>query len=301
MRRHILDHPVSYYAIFLASRYLPLSICRWLGKVVALIIYVFSNEDRKSLCVNLSMALGRPAGDPVVRKTVRRLFANYGRYMVDFFLLPQLPPHKVKKFFADIKGEEILKSALTKGRGAILLSAHVGNWEIGGSMLRLLNYPLAVVVMTHNTAATNALVNRLRQDKGIRVIAADQSPFAVVEVLRHLRNNGIVAMNGDRDYFGTGRQVNFMGKKVNLPVGPVIMAMKSGAALIPAFVLQQPDGRYFGVLEEAIALVSEGDRDEAVEKNLEITARIFEKYIRSYPDQWYCPDPLPGTLGSRKT
>ena len=55
------------------------------------------------------------------------------------------------------------------------------------------------------------------------------------------------------------------------------------------------------MLEEAIALVSEGDRDEAVEKNLEITARIFEKYIRSYPDQWYCPDPLPGTLGSRKT
>ena len=212
--------------------------------------------------------------------------------MIDFFLLPQLPPRKVKNFFADIKGEEILKNALAKGRGAILLSAHVGNWEVGGSLLRTLNYPLAVVVMTHNAATTKALVNRLRQDKGISVIQVDQSPFSGIEVLRHLSNNGIVAMGGDRDYFGTGREIKFLGKNVKFPVGPVILAMNSGAALIPAFVLKQPDGRYFGILEQAIPLISEGDRDKAIKKNLEMTARIFEKYIRSYPDQWYCPDPL---------
>jgi len=292
MRRHILDSPVSYYATFLVARYLPLNLCRLLGKVTALIIYAFSKKDRKGLANNLSAALGRPVTDPVVRKTVRQVFSNYGRYMIDFFLLPQLPPRKVKNFFADIKGEEILKNALAKGRGAILLSAHVGNWEVGGSLLRTLNYPLAVVVMTHNAATTNALVNRLRQDKGISVIQVDQSPFSGIEVLRHLSNNGIVAMGGDRDYFGTGREIKFLGKNVKFPVGPVILAMNSGAALIPAFVLKQPDGRYFGILEQAIPLISEGDRDKAIKKNLEMTARIFEKYIRNYPDQRYCPDPL---------
>jgi len=219
--------------------------------------------------------------------------------MIDFFLLPQLPPHKVKNFFADIKGEEILKNTMAKGRGAILLSAHVGNWEVGGSLLRTLNYPLAVAVMTHNTAATNALVNRLRQDKGISVIQIDQSPFSGIEVLRHLSNNGIVAMGGDRDYFGTGREIKFFGKNVKFPVGPVILAMNSRAALIPAFVLKQSDGRYFGVLEEAIPLTYEGDRDKTIKQNLEMTARIFEKYIRSYPDQWYCPDPLENSYTPR--
>lgn len=292
MRRHILDSPASYYATFLVARYLPLGLCHWLGKVVALIIYAFSIKDRRGLADNLSLAYNRPANDPVVRKTVRKVFINYGRYMIDFFLFPQLPPRRIKKLFADIKGEKILQNAMAKGKGAILLSAHVGNWEVGGSLLRILDYPLAVVVMAHNTPATNALVNRLRQNKGISVIEIDKSPFSAIEVLRHLSNNGIVAMGGDRDYFGTGREVKFLGINVRLPVGPVVLAMTSGAALIPAFVLQQSNGRYFGVLENAIPLIVKGNRDEMIEKNLEMIAQIFEKYIRSYPDQWYCPDPL---------
>jgi lauroyl/myristoyl acyltransferase len=76
------------------------------------------------------------------------------------------------------------------------------------------------------------------------------------------------------------------------------MAMKSGAALIPAFVLRQPDGRYFGVLEKSIPLLLEGNRDDVIKKNLAKTARIFEEYIRRYPDQWYCPDPVAGGMTS---
>jgi KDO2-lipid IV(A) lauroyltransferase len=74
------------------------------------------------------------------------------------------------------------------------------------------------------------------------------------------------------------------------------MAMKSGAALIPAFVLKQPDGRYFGVIEEEIPIECEGVRDKAIKMNLDKTARVFERYIRRYPDQWYCPDPIDGTV-----
>jgi lauroyl/myristoyl acyltransferase len=135
MRKHILDHPISYYATFCVVRYLPVNLCHWLGKVVGLIIYAFSKKDREGLGINLSIALNRPVDDHAVRKRVRQVFINYGRYMVDFFLLPQLPSHKIKKYFADIRGEEILQSALAKGKGVILLSAHVGNWEIGGTLL----------------------------------------------------------------------------------------------------------------------------------------------------------------------
>ena len=293
MRSHKLDSPIFYYAIFLLVRYLPTMICHWLGKIVVLLVHAFSRRDRNGLACNLSMVLDKPVDDPFIRKTVRRTYINYGQYMVDFFLIPQLPPNKIRKFFAYIKGEDILKKALEKGKGAIFLTAHVGNWEIGGSMLRLLNYPLAIVAMAHNSTATNALVNHLRKDKGISVIEMDHgSPFSGIEIMRYLRNNGIVAMGGDRDFFGRGRPVTFFGRKVIFPVGPVIMAMKSGAALIPSFVLKQPDGRYFGVLEEAIPISSEGNLDDDIEENLGKTARIFEKYIRRHPDQWYCPDPV---------
>ena len=158
--------------------------------------------------------------------------------------------------------------------------------------LRFRNYPLNVVALAHSTHSTNALVNRLRKNKAVNVIEVSQSSFSGIDILRCLRNNEVVAMIGDRDFFGSGRLIDFFGKKVRFPVGPVVLAMKSGAALVPAFVLRQSDGRYFGMLEESIPLVLEGDRDDIIEENLGKTARVFEKHIRSYPDQWYCPDPI---------
>jgi lauroyl/myristoyl acyltransferase len=292
MRRHVLDRPVFYYAIYLSVRCLPVRLCRSLGKAVAMVIYAFSHRDREGFAFNLSIALNRPVDDPLVKRTIRRIFANYGQYMVDFFVMPQLPPHKTARFFAHLKGEDVLQRALAKGRGAILLSGHVGNWEFGGTMMRLAHYPLTVVALAHNAPTTNALVNKLRHSKGIQVIEVDGSPFSGIEILQHLRSNGIVAMIGDKEFFGHGLPVDFLGVQVHFPVGPVVLAMKSGAALIPAFVLKQPDGRYFGVLEEPIPLTLEGDRHSVIKENLGRTARIMETYIRRYPDQWYCPDPI---------
>lgn len=289
MRRHILDTPISYYAIFLAARYMPIGLCHWLGKITALIVYAFSRKDRAGLAFNLSLALNRPTEDPFVRKTIRQIFINYGRYMVDFFLFPQLPKAKTKRFFTHLQGGEILEDALAKGKGVILLSAHLGNWEFSGNIA---DHPMAVVAMPHNTSVTNGLVNHLRKNKGVHTFIMDNSPFIGIEILGYLRNNGIVAMNGDKIFFGNGKKIPFFGKKVAFPIGPVVLAMRTGAALIPAFVLMQPDGRYFGVLERAIPLHLDGDRDEAIEKNLNRVTSVFERYIRQYPDQWYCPDPI---------
>ena len=138
------------------------------------------------------------------------------------------------------------------------------------------------------------MVNRFRAGKGIKVIEVSESPFTTIEILRHLRQNGVVAMLGDRVFFGEGKSITFFGRKARFPVGPVVLAMKSGAALIPAFVLRQSDGRYFAMLEQPIPLVLEGERDAVIKENLEKTGQIFEKYIRSYPDQWYSVDPITG-------
>ncbi len=289
MRRHILDTPISYYAIFLAARYLPIGLCHWLGKITALIVYAFSSKDRTGLAFNLSIAFNKQRKDPFIRKTIRQIFINYGRYLVDFFVFPQLPKAKTKRFFTHLQGEEILEDALTKGKGVILLSAHLGNWEFSGNIA---DHPMAVVAMAHNTSVTNGLVDRLRKNKGVQTFVMDHSPFIGIEILRHLRNNGIVAMNGDKDFFGNSKKMPFFGRNVAFPIGPVVLAMRTGAALIPAFVLMHSDGKYFGVLEKAIPLHRDGDRDEAIEKNLNRVTSVFERYIRQYPDQWYCPDPI---------
>jgi len=292
MRNHILDRPISYFAIYLVAGLLPVSLCRMIGKLVVAIVYAFSKKDRQGLAHNLALAFDRLPTDPFIRQTVRRIFYNYGQYMADFFIMPQLPPAKVQRYFNTVYGEEYIHSALAQGRGVILLSAHIGNWEFGSIMMRLADYSLAVVALPHNTSATNALVNKLRKDAGIKIIELTGSPFAGIDILRHLRQNGVVAMVGDKDFFGSGQPTRFFGQSVNFPVGPIALALQSGAALIPAFVLRGQDGRYFGLTEKAIPLQSEGRREEVIASNLAKITRVFEKYIRRYPDQWYCPDPI---------
>ena len=295
MRRHLLDSPISYLAIYYTVRSFPRRLCRWMGQWVGWIVFLFSKTDRRNLSRNFSLALGRPAHHPAVQRAVRGVFRNYARYMVDFFLFPQLGAERVRSYFSTIQGEERLRQALAKGRGVVLVSAHVGNWEIGGNLLRVLGYPLTVVGLAHNTLRTNALVRHLRSMRGIEVIEVGASTFGAVEILNALRRNRIVAMIGDRDHLGTGRRVRFLGRQIKLPTGPVILSMLSGAALIPTFVLEAPDGTYRGIIEAPIALEGDGNRDAAIHRNLARLAGVFEHYIRRFPDQWYCPDPLSET------
>lgn len=292
MRRHVLDSPVSYYAIFHTVRLLPRPVCRLLGQLVGLGIYLFSRQDRGQLARNFALALDLPVDHPRVGRAVRGLFCSYSRYMVDFFLFPQLDKNKLRSYFHTIQGESHLKKALAAGKGVLLISAHVGNWEVGGHLLRSLDYPLTVVGLPHNTAQTNALVTHLRTLSGIEIIEVGQSDFSVVQILNALRRNRIVAMIGDRDHLGTGRPTRFLGKQLRMPGGPVILAMISGAALMPTFVLEDTDGTYRAIIEPALVIDRQGDRNRAIDCNLQRLAQVFETYIRQFPEQWYCPDPL---------
>ena len=298
MRRHALDSPISYYAIYYTVRLLPRPVCRLLGRVVGLGVYLFSKQDRSQLGRNFALALNRPAGDPRVKRAVRRLFRHYANYLIDFFLFPQLSKAKVRTYFSTIQGESHLRRALASGKGALLISAHVGNWEIGGNLLRSLDYPLTVVGLPHNTAQTNALVFHLRNLRGIEIIEVGDSDFSVLQILNALRRNRIVAMIGDQDHLGTGRPTRFLGKQLRLPTGPVILAMISGAALLPTFVLEQTNGTYHGIIEPPLPIDRAGERARAIDRNLHRLARVFETYIRQYPEQWYCPEPLMDDLAA---
>lgn len=298
MREHRLDSHISYYAIYYTVRFLPRRLCRRLGQWVALLVFAFSKQDRNNLARNLSIVMDKSPRHPDVLNAVRRVFLNYARYMVDFFLFPQLSAQKVKSYFSTVQGRDNLDRALDRGKGVLLVSAHIGNWEIGGNLLRVHNYPLTVVGLAHNTDQTNALVHHLRRSRGIDIIEVGDSTFSVVAMINALRQNRIVAMIGDQDHLGTGRLVRFLGKQMRLPPGPVILAMMSGAALIPTFVLENPDGTYRGILEAPLHIETRGDRDQAIQRNLQRLAGVFEAYIKQHPDQWYCPEPLiaDGTL-----
>jgi KDO2-lipid IV(A) lauroyltransferase len=119
-------------------------------------------------------------------------------------------------------------------------------------------------------------------------IPVDRTFAPTLAVLRALGANEIVAMQGDRDFDNTGIAVPFFGRDAYFPRGPLRVAMATDAAVLPAFIVRVPDGRYRAIIEEPLAIDRAGDRETALKRNLARYVAILEDYVRRYPDQWYC-------------
>jgi KDO2-lipid IV(A) lauroyltransferase len=129
---------------------------------------------------------------------------------------------------------------------------------------------------------------RLHERCGVTEIRVDRSFVPTLAVLRALSENGIVAMQGDRDFDNTGIALPFFGREAFFPRGPLRVAMASGATVLPAFIVRVEDGRYRAVVEAPLAIETSGDRDDALRENLRRYAELLERYVREYPEQWYC-------------
>jgi len=97
-----------------------------------------------------------------------------------------------------------------------------------------------------------------------------------------------VAMQGDRDFNNTGIAVPFFGREAYFPRGPFRVAMATEATALPAFIVRVPDGRYRAIIEDPLPIDRDGDREAALRRNVERYVAILERYVRQYPEQWYC-------------
>jgi KDO2-lipid IV(A) lauroyltransferase len=124
---------------------------------------------------------------------------------------------------------------------------------------------------------------------GVQGIPVDRSPFGFLPVLRALEKNKCVAIQGDRDVSGTGRSMPFFGRTASFPIGPFRIAQVSGAPVFPVFVLQEEDGRYRTIVDEAIRVphARGAAADEAVVAGLAAFVARMEATIRTCPTQWY--------------
>ena len=293
MRVHFLDKPFWYRLALKTVRSLPPVATYGLARCIAGLVYLFSPRDRRNVSHNFELIFNGYT-PPVNRKLLLwRFFQNYGIYVADFFRLLSMSLEESQAFAQLYQGRHHIDAALDRGRGAVLLTAHLGHWEIGGLGLRAMGYPVNVVALKHNTTFTNALINVMRMRHGIRIIEVEDSAYGAIELVKALNRNEVVAVLADR-VFATDRAevTTFFNRPVQLPVGPVLLAMAARAPIVPAFSIMEAPGRYRGIVEAPLELEYGPDRREALQQNLRRVATIFEQYIRRYPDQWYIVDPL---------
>lgn len=244
---------------------------------------------REAILDNFAAVLSLPRQSREVEHAGREMVSRHSRLWIDLLRYSGRSDVDPKSLLASRVGDERLVEAQKEGRGAILLTAHVGNFELGGLFLAQLGLKVAVVYVPDPSPVIEMHRDDARKMLGVQGIAVDKTPFGFLPVFRALERNMCVAMQGDRDVSGTGRTMPFFGKTASFPIGPFRIAQASGAPIFPVFVLQEEDGRYRTIVEEAIRVphARGAAASEAVVAGLAKFVGRMEATIRAYPTQWY--------------
>lgn len=261
---------------------IPLRMAYALAKILSGVYYIFAFRDRRMVTDNLKVIFPLK-GDREIASIRFRVFRNFAKYLVDFLRFKKLD----KKYISNnvkIINMESVKEGLRRGKGVILLTAHLGNWELGGMVISQLGYSLLTVALAHKSPKVDRFFNDKRESKGMEVLPLGK---AAKGCLRGLRHNRLLALVGDRDFTDKGRVTDFFGKPAILPEGAAVLSLQTGAVIIPGFMLRNKDDSFSLIFEKPLEFNLSMNRDKDLDNIISKYKSVFEEYIRAYPDQWY--------------
>lgn len=270
------------------SRIIPRPWRYLVGTAMGDLVYWSWGAKRRVLLQNMATVLGLGPHDPRVRHLALKSMRNYCKYLVEFLELPVLSPSDEIITSMKLQGVEHLQAAIDRGKGVILASGHYGTIEIGG--LRLSNFTdVHAVYDTFRPAYLDRLIQGKRRDKGINLIPVNN----IREMLRVLRKGGTLTMLFDRPMGVTkGVHVRFFGRWTAVPAGPAVLAMKTGAEIVPAYMIRQPDKSFESILFPPIRWTPSGNRDRDVQTIMQKLMDTLQTAINMRPDQWYMFRPM---------
>jgi KDO2-lipid IV(A) lauroyltransferase len=277
---------------FSLTHLMPRACSQWLAPRIGLAAYRRSAEAQTALRENLRLvtSLCGAALDALCAENV----ANFSRMLADYFLCagPDAARHAAGLLHAR-SGAEHLAAARERGRGAIVVTGHLGHWELGGLMLASHGLPLTVLTLEEPSTELTRWREACRRQLGIKTITVGPGhPFSFVEIIQTLRRNELLAMLVDRPYAGSGAPVQFFGHTTEFSTAPALLAHHTGAAVLPAFVLRDGQGGYLSTAEPIIPMEAPEDRRAALASNTQRIATAFEAIIRQHPEQWFNYTPI---------
>jgi len=264
--------------ISIALGYLPLKLLHLIAWICTIPFFIFSTSKRRNLKFNL-MRTGVPEG----KLTHAILMKNFYQQCLNILLIFASTRWTREKILEVVKmdNKEVFEEALKKGKGAILVTAHVGNWELAGLYLSLIGYKLYVVAgVQMNTLLTTA-VRDAKEKRGIEVITPMDS---YRRFFTALSNNGIIALLLDGDVYTGYTEIPFFGAIAKMPKGPITLSKKRKVPIIGGFCRRNDDGLYHIFCEEIIS-----DKEIEILSEEEALKRVYkaiENYIKINRDQW---------------
>jgi KDO2-lipid IV(A) lauroyltransferase len=238
---------------------------------------------------NVARAAGIPEHSAEADRLARRVVRQHAYSWVDFFRFGQRSPHEAEANIAEINGVHHMADILDSKTGAILLTAHAGNYELGGLLLRQSGFKMQAVYKPDRFPAVERLRARVRKRGGVTGIPVDGIGYSTLPLLKLLKEGHIVGMQGDRDFSLNGIAIPFFGREAYFPRGPWELAALTGCPIITAFFYMGEDLRFRAYFDPPAYIDgSRPQRGQAIKDGMQKYVSSLEALIRKHPDQWCC-------------
>ena len=214
----------------------------------------------------------------------RKAYRHLGRTTIESALLPSVGREKVLDLVESLDGWEILQEAVSRGRGVILVTGHLGNWELGGAYIAARGIPVGAIVRRMSNPLFEQYLNDTRRAMGTEVI---HDADAVRRAPRALREGKMIAFLADQGVKGLASTfVPFFGRPAKTPRGPAVFALRMGLPVVFGAAIRQPGGRYRFSFE-SIPVADTGDRDADVDRIVADYTQVLERWVRTAPEQYF--------------
>jgi KDO2-lipid IV(A) lauroyltransferase len=256
----------------------------WVGRQMGNAAYYLDWVHRNVALQNLRIAFGQEKSEEERRSIAKRNFRHMGMMVIEFFRILGMDTEAYKRKVSVEGLEEALK-LLEKKKGGLLLIGHFGNWELMGFMAKVMGNPvLAVAKPIKRNERLYRFIQEIRDKAGLHLISPENATQKVVHALSENRLVGI--MIDQRAKRRRAVWVEFFGKKAPTTPGLAVMAIRSGAPVVPVFMVRNGFQKHRLLVQDPIELVLTGDMHKDVEINMQRFTRVLESMILQYPDQW---------------
>jgi len=262
---------------------LPLSFGYAIASVLTELHFRFFPSRRHAALANLAVMMPTATRRERVR-VARRMMRSYNQMLFEFFRLPHLSRAELLRS-VEVVGREHLENAVARGRGVILASSHIGNWELGAVVVAHWGYTLHAVAGVQLSRWLTPAVRETKSELAIHTVSYEDG---LRKLLRALEHNDLVALMVDGDLYHHGVPVELFGRETRWPSGPAVLAQRTGALVICGYGERLGPGRFRIVMEPPLDPAS---FPTAAALNAAVASTI-ERHIREHLDQWCIFRPL---------
>jgi lauroyl/myristoyl acyltransferase len=264
------------------ARWAPLRLTRAIAGFIGT-VYAFTHPGRVAV-VQRNLRLLKTTLDG---KSARQVYREFGKTLADYFYIGTRPPARAVQIIRQIDGREHLEKVHQLGQGALVVTGHLGLFELGGLLLAQSGFSSAVLTLPEPSNALTEWRARFRRAWNVDTIEIGTDHFAFLKIAQRLRQGTFVATLIDRPHSSDHTPVNLPNGTAYFSAGILLLAAHCRVPVIPATMIRSRDGSYHAQVFSPIFIQERGSRAETLRVYSRQIADIFLPVLAAHPEQWY--------------